>query len=143
MTRFVVFGAVLTLGTLVTDWARAECSAEVGPSGKGDAAAYCLDNEASAPFAGFPETCQQEAEREALRVDDVDTDDVAGYVEGCEFARSEWLRGVDDVDSANLLYRAQAAVVAAPEFCAVTVVQRDATRGWVAVCELVSEGGAL
>ncbi len=109
MIRFVVFGAVLTLGTLVTDWARAE-------------------------------SCADEAARMALSVDDVDAGDVASYVEGCEYDRE---LAMVEVDSANLFYRAQAAVVAAPEFCAVTVVQRDATRGWVAVCELVSEGGAL
>ncbi len=31
---------------------------------------------------------------------------------------------------------AQGAILAAPEFCAVTYIMRDETRGYVAVCEL-------
>ncbi len=31
---------------------------------------------------------------------------------------------------------AQGAILAAPEFCAVTYIMRDHTRGYVAVCEL-------
>lgn len=125
MIKTILFGAVLTLGTLVTDWARAECLDMVD--------GLCIDDAASEPFDGFGETCEQEAQLMAAELDDVDVSDIADYIDGCETARAQWLAGVEDVDNFNLASRG---LGAAPSFCSVVTVQRDVTRGWVAVCEL-------
>ena len=146
MIRTTVFGAVLALGLLVTGAAGAECLREVDPSGSGDSADYCLDELEALPFDGYHESCEQEARRMAVELDDVDEGDVASYIDGCETARAEWLAShEEDRTSAYIdelaLRAARADVASAPAFCAVVTVRRDATRGWVAVCEL--EGGAL
>lgn len=62
--------------------------------------------------------------------DDVDADDAAFLVE------VEADEAVEDVDAYNLALRD---VATAPAFCAVVLVEPDATHGWRAVCELVTD----
>jgi hypothetical protein len=164
MTKIAVFGAILTLGTLVTDWARAseaniysECDSEA-------TAAY--ESVCRATWNADLEDCGSEADSAYEHSFDVclaryglDSADgrlcTAGapsqhesnaafydYMNGCyaEQRAQDAMGATLDVDTFNMAARN---IEAAPAFCAVVTIQRDATRGYVAVCELDSEGGAL
>lgn len=113
LNKIVVLGALVSLGTLVTDWARAS---SIDPA---DVLSECLD------------TVDPDAEHDPVETEAYCLDVVAAA------ERSE---ATADLDSYN---RALHDVDAAPAFCEVTWVERNEVTGeWFAVCSLVSEGGA-
>ena len=73
------------------------------------------------------------ASAESAYSDDFDQDDAA-FVAEVDAEQAE----ADDL--AFIRIRAESQVEAAPAYCAVTYVARDASRGYVAVCDLVGDG---
>jgi hypothetical protein len=149
MTKFLIAAGILTVGTLVTDWARAS---DVACESWADSAyersrcenvatreaGACSAESAAAWQASYGECVDHPAgvRSERERAEIAASLDVADY--GCASAVSER----DHELCGDAAYEAASeAVLAAPEWCEVTFVAQDVTHGWRAVCILVSESG--
>jgi hypothetical protein len=131
MTKFLIAAGILTVGTFVTDWARANELVE--PT---SASGFECHARAGRVFDAACEATWNEADEDCGPVADAAYDTV--YDE-CLLGRDVSGAAHRAVLSGVAYEAASEAVLAAPDFCAVTFIEQDVTHGWRAVCILVSE----